>query len=47
MQIAGRLDRSDLLRFLSPDAEEVKSLAARLDGQVEMLLEGNIPKGSE
>jgi len=25
----------------------VKSLAARLDGQVEMLLEGNIPKGSE
>jgi len=46
MQIAGRLDRSDLLRFLSPDAEEVKSLAARLDGQVEMLLEGNIPEGS-
>ncbi|NPV03642.1 MAG: hypothetical protein HPY67_02795 [Syntrophaceae bacterium] len=46
MQIAGRLDRSDLLRFLSPDAEEVKTLAAKLDGQVEMLLEGKIPEGS-
>ena len=44
MQIAGRLDRSDLLRFLSSDAEEVKSLAARLDGQVEMLLKGKIPE---
>mgnify|MGYP001765857677 FL=1 len=44
VQIAGRLDRSDLLRFLSSDAEEVKSLVARLDGQVEMLLEGNIPE---
>jgi aldehyde:ferredoxin oxidoreductase len=44
IQIAGRLDRSDLLRFLSSDAEEVKSLAAKLDGQVEMLLEGKIPE---
>jgi len=44
MQIAGRLDRSDLLRFLSSDAGEVKSLAALLDGQVEMLLEGKIPE---
>ena len=44
MQIAARLDRSDLLRFLSPDMEEVKSLAVRLDGQVGMLLEGKIPE---
>jgi len=42
-QIAGRLDRSDLLRFLSSDAEEIKALTARLDGQIEMLLEGKIP----
>ena len=47
LQIAGRLDRSDLLRFLSSDAEEVKSLAVRLDGQVEMLLEGKIPEQKE
>jgi len=44
IQIAGRMDRTDLLRFLSSDAEEVKSLAAKLDGQVEMLLEGKIPE---
>jgi aldehyde:ferredoxin oxidoreductase len=44
IQIARRLDRSDLLRFLSSSAEEVKSLVARLDGQVEMLLEGKIPE---
>jgi aldehyde:ferredoxin oxidoreductase len=43
-QIAGRMDRSDLLRFLSSDAETVKDLAAKLDGQVEMLLEGKIPE---
>ncbi len=44
IQIAGRLDRTDLLRFLSSDAEAVKSLAAKLDGQVAMLLEGKIPE---
>ncbi len=44
MQIAGSLDRTDLLRFLSADAEEVKSLATKLNGQVEMLLEGKIPE---
>ena len=43
-QIAGRLDRSDLLRFLSSDAEEIKALTARLDGQIEMVLEGKIPE---
>jgi aldehyde:ferredoxin oxidoreductase len=44
MQIAGRLDRSDLLRFLSSDAEEIKAVTVRLDGQIEMVLEGNIPE---
>jgi hypothetical protein len=44
MQIAGRLDRSDLLRFLSSDAEEIKSLTVRLDGRIEMVLEGKIPE---
>ena len=44
MQIAGRLDRSDLLRFLSSDAEEIKALTVRLDGQIEMVLEGKIPE---
>ncbi|MGE5790545.1 MAG: aldehyde ferredoxin oxidoreductase N-terminal domain-containing protein [Syntrophaceae bacterium] len=44
MQIAGRLDRSDLLRFLSSDAEEIKALTVRLDGQIEKVLEGKIPE---
>jgi aldehyde:ferredoxin oxidoreductase len=44
IQIAGRLDRSDLLRFLSSDAEEIKALVERLDGEIEMLLEGKIPE---
>jgi hypothetical protein len=44
MQIAGRLDRSDLLRFLSSDAEEIKSLTVRLDRQIETVLEGKIPE---
>jgi hypothetical protein len=43
MQIAGRIDRSDLLRFIASDAEEIKSLAAMLDGEVRTLLEGKIP----
>jgi hypothetical protein len=46
MQIAGRLDRADLLRFLSSDAEEIKALGERIDGEIEMLLEGKIPEGS-
>ena len=44
MQIAGKLDRSDLLRFLSSDAEEIKALTVRLDGQIEMVVEGKIPE---
>jgi aldehyde:ferredoxin oxidoreductase len=44
IQIAGRLDRSDLLRFLSSDAEEIKSLTVRLDGLIETVLEGKIPE---
>jgi aldehyde:ferredoxin oxidoreductase len=44
MQIAGRLERSDLLRFLSSDAEEIKALGERIDGEIEMLLEGKIPE---
>jgi len=44
IQIAGRLDRSDLLRFLSSDAEEIKALVERIDGEIEMLLEGKIPE---
>jgi hypothetical protein len=44
IQIAGRLDRSDLLRFLSSDAEEIKALGERIDGEIEMLLEGKIPE---
>jgi len=44
MQIAGKLDRSDLLRFLSSDAEEIKALTVRLDGRIEMVLEGKIPE---
>jgi aldehyde:ferredoxin oxidoreductase len=44
IQMAGRLDRSDLLRFLSSDAEEIKALAAKLDGEIEVLLEGKIPE---
>ena len=48
VQIAGRLDRSDLLRFLSSDAEEIKALAARLDDATQLLQEGKIPDaGSE
>ena len=43
-QIAGRLDRSDMLRFLSSDAEEIKALGERLDEQIGMLLEGKIPE---
>jgi hypothetical protein len=44
IQIAGRLDRSDLLRFLSSDAEEIRALGERIDGEIEMLLEGKIPE---
>ncbi len=44
MQLAGRLERSDLLRFLSSDAEEIKALGERIDGEIEMLLEGRIPE---
>jgi aldehyde:ferredoxin oxidoreductase len=44
IQIAGRLDRSDLLRFLSSDAEEIKALGERIDVEIEMLLEGKIPE---
>jgi aldehyde:ferredoxin oxidoreductase len=44
MQLAGRLDRSDLLRFLSSDAEEIKALTVRLDGLIETVLEGKIPE---
>jgi hypothetical protein len=44
IQTAGRLDRSDLLRFLSPDTEEIKTIAARLDGQIWMLLTGILPE---
>ncbi len=43
MQIARRIDRSDLLRFLTSDAGEIKALAAKLDGEVQTLLEGKIP----
>jgi hypothetical protein len=43
MQTAGKLDRSDLLRFLSSDAEEIKALTVRLDGLIETVLEGKIP----
>jgi aldehyde:ferredoxin oxidoreductase len=44
IQIAGRLDRSDLLRFLSSDAEEIKALSDRIDREISMLLEGKIPE---
>lgn len=44
MQIAGRIDRTDLLRFITSDAEEIKALAARLDDEVQNLLEGKIPE---
>jgi aldehyde:ferredoxin oxidoreductase len=47
IQIAGRLDRSDLLRFLSSDAEEIKALGERVDGETEMLLEGTIPEAKQ
>jgi hypothetical protein len=47
MQIAGRLERSDLLRFLSSDAEEIKALGERIDGEIEMLLEGKIPEAKQ
>ena len=47
MQIAGRLDRSDLLRFLSSDTEEIKALDERIDGEIEMLLEGKIPEAKQ
>jgi aldehyde:ferredoxin oxidoreductase len=43
VQIAGRMDRSDVLRFVTPDAEAIKSLAARLDEEAHKLLEGKIP----
>jgi aldehyde:ferredoxin oxidoreductase len=44
IQIAGRLDRSDLLRFLSADADRIRALGERLDGEIEMLMEGKIPE---
>lgn len=44
IQLAGRLERSDLLRFLSSDAEEIKALGERIDIEIEMLLEGKIPE---
>ena len=44
IQIAARLDRSDLLRFLSSDAEEIRALGERIDGEISMLLEGKIPE---
>ncbi len=44
IQIAERLNRFDLLRFLSTDTEEIKAIAARLDGQIGMLLTGKIPE---
>jgi hypothetical protein len=44
IQIAGRLDRSDLLRFLTSDTEEIKALGEKIDGEIEMLLEGKIPE---
>jgi aldehyde:ferredoxin oxidoreductase len=47
IQIAERLDRSDLLRFLSSDAEEIKALGERIDGEIEMLLEGKIPEAKQ
>ncbi len=46
MQIADRLDRSDLLRFLSSDAEEIKALGERIDEEIGTLLEGKIPEES-
>jgi len=44
IQIAGRLDRSDLLRFLSSDVEEIKVLGEIIDREICMLLEGKIPE---
>ena len=44
MQIADRLDRSDVLRFLSSDAEEIKALGERIDEEIGTLLEGKIPE---
>ena len=44
MQIAGRLDRPDLLRFLSSDAEEIKVLGESINREIRMLLEGKIPE---
>jgi hypothetical protein len=44
MQLAGRPDRSDLLRFLSSDAEEIQACSARIDEEARTLLEGNIPE---
>lgn len=43
IQIPGRLDRTDLLRFLSSDAEGIRTLGERIDGEISMLLEGKIP----
>jgi hypothetical protein len=47
IQIAARLDRSDLLRFLSSDSEEIRALNDRIDGEISMLLEGTIPEAKQ
>jgi aldehyde:ferredoxin oxidoreductase len=44
IQIAGRLERSDLLRFLSSDIEEIKALGEKINGEISVLLEGKIPE---
>lgn len=43
LQLAGRLDRADLLRFLSTDSAEIKALDKILDAQIRTLLAGKIP----
>jgi len=43
MQLARRLNRTDLLRFISGDAEEIKVMGERIDREISVLLEGKIP----
>ncbi len=44
IQMAARLGRDDLLRFLLTDGEGIQAVAASFDGQVQTLLGGNIPE---
>ncbi len=44
MQIARRLTLSDLLRFVSTDADEINSLGEIVSGEIGTLLEGKIPE---